>query len=201
MGKAATLGWMVFILLVTTARPSVADIYIKPESVTSYAEILEPADGEIFVVRSPSETVSVTAIGSTGIEYCAGPTLDLYPYTGEATGGTLTHRCFFWFDGTLLYDQEVKVVPDAPEGQDEGACATYRAIWDDSDLTLTKDCGVGWHSVVLVHYVVDDRTEIHLFKHDWITFQVILIPEPATAFLLGAGLLGIAAWRRGRSRG
>lgn len=183
-----------------------ADIVLQSGSVEAWTEVLYPEDGQIFWVPNEYATVTVTAMGYSTIGYFARATLDTdeLPFTGDATGGTLTHYVEMDFDGEIVFDYAYETVPDG-DSCEPGSCDDwqppdwlwYENAFDIDLLQITRTCGVGSHSIVLSHEVYDDRTEIHAFDMDWNVFYVFPVPTPLT---IGSGTLLLAAIAMRRRR-
>lgn len=163
-----------------------ADIVIDPDSVEKYTEILFPFDGQVFVVPNEHSTIEITALGYSTIGYFTRATLDVEPFTGQANGGTLTHYYAMDFDGEVADGRQFFIVPDGPDlvppDQWDPPEWLFNEVAVDFDvLAITRNCGVGIHMVVLEHEVYDNRSEIHAYDYDWVTFYVVPAPLPGCA--------------------
>jgi len=181
-----TLGLLTVLLI---AVPAGADIVVPLSSVTEYAKVLFPADTMIFTVPNEYATIDITALGETLISYKARASLDLWPFTGKSTGGTLFHRVEFWFDDQELPPWTTKeYVANAPDGE-EGEWVSHSVEVGPDVLHLTKTCGVGSYVIGLSHEVFDARRVIHAFEPAFSTFYVVPVPAPGAVLLGIVGLL------------
>ena len=206
-------------LLVVAAEPAAADLIMVDGSVSGSAQILTPADGAIYVVRSPSATVTIEATARSTLSFTASATNDVDALDlSHATGGRIFHEYYFGFDGTVLTDIVATVyVPDGVVEQpgddddpDNDYAVTSTPVYSSVSLpmtghplSITKDVGVGRHMVLYWHKAWASTTELHIIRSDWIEFEVIYvpIPEPATLTMVGAALLvgGVGLRRRRRT--
>lgn len=201
-------------LLVTAAASAAADIVVNRNDDDSFASILSPPDGAVYVVGSCSATLTITATATTTLAYEACASYDIYGDHSDGeqwTGGPLRHSFELYFDGVTVGDDYTRMIPDAPkdENPESDSYGEYYEDWEpyslsveEDFLSITLEVGVGIHFVLVEHQVWDPvTTEIHASVNDFHFFYVVCVPEPATLTMVGAALLvgGVGLRRRRRT--